>query len=705
MRKISFYWIAAFLLAAFVVSMGGCGGGGSNNFSRDEESSGTETPEKTLSSLLVSSDMAGVMYGNEWRELINEFEASGSADKMNYHTWVYCITDEEAQKLREEYADDELRLGMLNELLFDADEISRDYAAEYNILLIYPNEDFINRTLKAAGLEGNYVMDDSGKRLEMYAIAKRTVNGRTFSFEYQAFKADDAVITSVRESDDIEVTSGDINYADSEVSGDVIYFYDENGNIVASADITSEKKESTVEEEEDGKLFFNINRWRSYYNWCASLTDLANESAVEASEIEFRAAANDDLTKISEAQNKTFDCDHYQSGYRPWGGAVGGDSVTINRKSQVTFRVYCCHSFKYNCDYYLVQATTTTSPRNYQDKMDHEFTWYQGGGKFGRYGYTDYVNYLSGYTGVFGLDCYISSISSKKENSNLSTNDVALTDYIPVNVPKSTTKTEGISWSMGGEIGFSGKSLAAKLSGGVTHSSSETWTTTEWKIVAHPFDKSKASAGWTADIEGPSNSWAWHEKVDFFAGGNKYMGISSTGASRDTLSFKSEWIWQVSNSVWSKQDEKTLPMRINFFWEEGFCFGEGKDMGKYISSYSWDGGRTYPRFDKNHIMKLDMPKHSWVEQKTFDISGNGDKSAGLGFNILSEGKWSVKSDQNWITFTRSSGNATGENQYPVRFQVAENNTGRPREAKITFTAQVGDRITETEEFYVNQAAK
>ena len=63
------------------------------------------------------------------------------------------------------------------------------------------------------------------------------------------------------------------------------------------------------------------------------------------------------------------------------------------------------------------------------------------------------------------------------------------------------------------------------------------------------------------------------------------------------------------------------------------------------------------------------------------------------------------SDQNWITFTRSSGNATGENQYPVRFQVAENNTGRPREAKITFTAQVGDRITETEEFYVNQAAK
>lgn len=251
MRKISFYWIAAFLLAAFVVSMGGCGGGGSNNFSRNEESSGTETPEKTLSGLLVNSDMAAVMHGNEWRELINEFEASGSADKMNYHTWVYCITDEETQKLREEYADDELRLGMLHELLFDADEISRDYADECDILLIYPNEDYINRTLEAAGLEGNYVIESDKGRLELFAIAKRTVNGRTFSFKYYASRGDDAVISSIRISDSDDVTS--------EISGNVIIFYDKDGNIIDSADITSGKNESD-DEDDDSKLFFNINR-------------------------------------------------------------------------------------------------------------------------------------------------------------------------------------------------------------------------------------------------------------------------------------------------------------------------------------------------------------------------------------------------------------------------------------------------------------
>ncbi|MBQ3645446.1 MAG: BACON domain-containing protein, partial [Synergistaceae bacterium] len=145
-------------------------------------------------------------------------------------------------------------------------------------------------------------------------------------------------------------------------------------------------------------------------------------------------------------------------------------------------------------------------------------------------------------------------------------------------------------------------------------------------------------------------------------------------------------------------------MEVDYFWEEGFCFGKGKWVG-FPKGFSWNGGRRYPRWHKYDRVNLTMPGHSWVEQKTFDISANGDKSAGLGFSILSEGSWTVASDQNWITFTRSSGEATGDSQYPIRFQVAENNTGRPREATITFTAKVGDKITETSKLRVNQASK
>ncbi|MBQ7561070.1 MAG: BACON domain-containing protein [Synergistaceae bacterium] len=144
-------------------------------------------------------------------------------------------------------------------------------------------------------------------------------------------------------------------------------------------------------------------------------------------------------------------------------------------------------------------------------------------------------------------------------------------------------------------------------------------------------------------------------------------------------------------------------MRVNFFWREGFCFGEGEGV-TWSGNYEWDGGRRYPRFDKYGVVNLDMPKHSWVEMKTFDIDAKGDKSAGLGFSVLSEGSWTVSSDVDWITFTETSGSATGENQYPIRFQVAENN-GSPRIGTIKFTAKVGDNLTEETELKVNQAGK
>ncbi|MBQ6738842.1 MAG: BACON domain-containing protein, partial [Synergistaceae bacterium] len=214
--------------------------------------------------------------------------------------------------------------------------------------------------------------------------------------------------------------------------------------------------------------------------------------------------------------------------------------------------------------------------------------------------------------------------------------------------------------------------------------------------------KKKASASWYSDITGPSDSGNWHGSS--WAGGTSYMGISATGASRGTLSFITEWIWQVDKSVWSKQDKETLCMEVDYFWEEGFCYGKGKTV-ELPRGFTWTGSRRYPRWHKYDRVNLTMPRHSWVEQKIFDISANGDKSAGLGFSILSEGSWTVASDQNWITFTRSSGEATGDSQYPIRFQVAENNTGRPREATITFTAKVGDKITETSKLRVNQASK
>ncbi|MBQ7068212.1 MAG: BACON domain-containing protein [Synergistaceae bacterium] len=700
MRKFNCILLSLVLFTFIVVSLGGCGGSGSSS----SESGGgttTDTPQSSLVKLL-SSDMASVTESSEFVKLINEFEESGSGDKMNDHTWVYCVTDAEAQSLREKYQGDELSLAILEVLLFSADVVSRDYAKENDIMLIYPDEDYINRTLEAVGLPADYAMNDNengDKRLEIFAIAKRTVNGRTFRFTYQAFKADDAVAGEVRVSDDVSVISQD--YASSDVSGDVVFYYDENGNVIRSADVESKGKES-VSTGTDDKTFFSVDRWRSYYNWCASLTEKANELSTNASAIELRAAADDDLTKISDAQNKTLDFDYYTSGYRPWFGNVLGDSVTINRTSQITFTVYNCHSFRYNCDYYLVQANTTTVPKNFQDR-EVTFTWIGGSDEFGRYGYECPVNYISGYTGIFGFESHISSLVNGKRYEDLTTDEVSLIRHIPTRVPKNESHSESMSWSIGGQVGISKSGPSVTLNNSVSHSTSRTWTTSDWDVRDQALQKKKASASWYSDITGPSDSGSWHGDLTW-PGDSSYMGISATGASRGTLSFITEWIWQVDKSVWSKQDTETLCMEVDYFWEEGFCFGKGKWVG-LPKGFSWNGGRRYPRWHKYDRVNLTMPGHSWVEQKTFDISANGDKSAGLGFSILSEGSWTVASDQNWITFTRSSGEATGDSQYPIRFQVAENNTGRPREATITFTAKVGDKITETSKLRVNQASK
>ncbi|MBQ3758960.1 MAG: hypothetical protein II876_05785, partial [Synergistaceae bacterium] len=306
--------------------------------------------------------MASVMHGNEWADLINEFEESGSGDKMNPQKWVYCINDEEEERLRAKYADDELSLAILESLLFNAEDIRRSYDSEDIVLLIYPNQDFINRTLQAVGLEGNYVLTPEtapGGRLEMFAIAKRTVNDRTHTFSYHAARSDAFTI-----SDDTSAPS--TGGGDVVVSGDKAYVIGENGNILSSSDVTTGDKEGTPGVDDESDEIFNIDRWRSYYNWCASLTDLANEQSAEASAIELRAAEDNDLTKITGAQTPSLECSIKMDGYQPWGNINGSDAVNVRRANTVSFVIYSCHSFTTESDYYLVKATARTATNYYQ---------------------------------------------------------------------------------------------------------------------------------------------------------------------------------------------------------------------------------------------------------------------------------------------------------------------------------------------------
>ena len=633
--------------------------------------------------MLVSSDMASVMHGNEWADLINEFEESGSGDKMNPQKWVYCITDEEEERLRAKYADDELSLAILEALLFNAEDIRRAYDSEDIVLLLYPNQDFINRTLQAVGLEGNYVLtaeEAPGGRLEMFAIAKRTVNDRTHTFSYHAARSDAFTI-----SDDTSAPS--TGGGEVVISGDKAYVLDENGNIISSSDVTTGDKEGTQEIDVESDEIFNIDRWRSYYNWCASLTDWANEQSAEASAIELRAAENNDLTKITGAQTPSLLCPIKKDGYQPWGNLNGGDAVNIRRNNTVSFTIYSCHSFTNGSDYYLVKATARTATNYYQDRVV-TFTW--GDDSFNRAhgktldltanmgGHKDPVNYLSGFTKSMTIYAAIWS-----GNSTILANT-------PTNVAKETQYSNTMGWNLSGTIGGSKDGASGSLTGGVSYSETKSFTQKAYEI-RNQLDVSNPS--WVLAYNDGVTRGSWHSEG--------YYGISAPAQSAENVEFECGWIWEVKKSVWGGAGT-TLTMGFDLWSQEGFAFGYGASFAPY---YTWDTQEKYPYFLSRQYLTLKAPAHYWLSHRLFPIPKSGGSET---LEVLAEYDWKVSTkyddpnNRDWIHLSSTSGKATGANKYLYRFEVVKN-PGGMRGGHIIFEMDYNGH-TESKDIQISQAS-
>ena len=683
-----FYWLTMAALIAFIVaSLGGCGGSHSNP-GRSSESEEEKNTELSFTGKL-NGDLLSIYGSEKYDKMMEELKAKGLLDNMNPTKMIICITDEEAEQLiteilaeaesDSEIDEDALRY-VLNSYMFDAEKVKESYEQEETILLAYPDESFINKTLEAVGLERSYVRnaeENPSGRLEIYAIAKRTIGERTHTFTYSA-ACDENIATSNDEEEELSVTRG----SSAEISGNKFFLYDAEGNVILSDDVgtvaSADKLEVSGNPDEDGTLF-TVERWRAFYEWCASLTDWAKEQEVTATAIEVRAAADDDLTKISEAQSKTFEFPGNRDNYSPWEG--NEKKVNLRRRNTLNFNVYTCHSFRYGNDYYLVLASGTTIPQNFQDRT---FRWYWPDGN------SDILNYLSGYTGSFGFETYL---MNSNWNSDLTVDDVALERHVPRNVNKSTTHNEGMSWNLGGEVGVNKDGPSAKISAGVSFNSSKSWVTTEYEIQDKTMQDKSASAEWRADVTGPSQG-SYHAR---WTGG--HWGVNATAASTNNLTFDTQWVWRVSKSVWNKFSSGSIPMRIICKWEEGFCHGKGFST---TPPYHWDDTRSYPEFSGTDTMYLDMPSHCWIGTTGFDFGGGGNKGNG-GFDLLSEGDWMITNIPDWIHFNTTSGTATGDSPQTVRFEVDEN-PGDQRDAYMTFTMTAGSRV-ETKTIRVHQSSK
>lgn len=71
--------------------------------------------------------------------------------------------------------------------------------------------------------------------------------------------------------------------------------------------------------------------------------------------------------------------------------------------------------------------------------------------------------------------------------------------------------------------------------------------------------------------------------------------------------------------------------------------------------------------------------------------------------MLSEGKWTVSTNADWLHLSTTGGEATGENEFQVVFYADENNTGAIRNATIEFVTNIDGR-EEKQTVQVTQSA-
>ena len=216
-----------------------------------------------------------------------------------------------------------------------------------------------------------------------------------------------------------------------------------------------------------------MNRWRDFFHWCADGIDeaLANSEAAVAS---LRAAAgNDELTSIAEGRHVVIPYDDCIT-FHPFGENYNGGRYnrTISRKSKGVYTIYSVHSFSTGSDYYLVQATLTSTP-------DHQETNPQRNYSDGEPAY--YTHYHAGFTDYLTIRAYIQGAGNDPGK-------VALIGNIPGDdVPETETISKSDGWSFGGTIGGGytqtpGLGINGSLSYSVSHNRTISYQTKKWSI-------------------------------------------------------------------------------------------------------------------------------------------------------------------------------------------------------------------------------
>ncbi len=587
-----------------------------------------------------------------------------------------------------------------------------DIRAAYNdglvIAALYPDSDDIDTLCNVLSLEDSPVLEDDRSHLELFAVARREVNGDYEPFTYTIIDLDEI------ESGDVDETVHYMTPADMDELTEAEYQAGTPGPEIVPPETTDAE--------------FNKDRIKDFLEWIVALDTnpeslLAGRGATIASEAVTTnapasvAAGSGQLTELAKSEGPdTINMDYKKwvnfswikdciDEYPVWGRTNLKDSNgeamhagwTADRRTRLKYDVYSIHSFDKNRDYFLIRAHNSTNTQNQFGSVINEDAYSHLAGN-------NNARLMWGFTRRLKFNHYI--------DEDDGTNKVAVVASAPGNKSASQTSSTSMGYSFGGKVAVAANitkaeiSASAEFSFSINYSSSVSTTAIDYEIVRkHNGDSQKrANACWEYIFSWPKEGkdiGDWDDLAQYC-----FRELDAWPSSKEHTSHM-EWIWEVKPEIWEKaKDKKLLTVNANVEWDDG------QSQGRYyrrLGTYWGNRGDIVGNSGKGSTsFTLKRPPHIAVRPAVFSPTAGGkgfDKNAGnASFVLLSESDWTVKADDNckdWIQgFTPANGTKTGSTEKTVSFSYAANNTGKPRTGTITVSNKEGDSF----QIQVNQGA-
>ena len=446
--------------------------------------------------------MVSAMGSDKFSAMWDELTESGVIQKLGNWYLMYNVSEDAQAKILAELSGD--RRAQMAESFFSAERVKAKYDAGEVVAIAYPDQAIINKVLQAAGEKPNYAMDQTAAsgHLEIYAIAKETVDSQDHTFVYVVPKLSDLAAQVL----DILPVSADA--------------------------------------EED----FQVERWRDFFTWAAERSDAAKENALTASEFTLKAAAADSITAVGGSHTITLN--------RSRTGKVEGVTLNGGGKSldgefvpelnwnydltaRLTYRTFAVHSFTNGKDYYLVRANVRAQPRNVLHDT-RSFSALNGS-------MTLQAEELAGYFRGYSLATNINASDTHADTSPSMT-EALLIDYMPSsNISQNSQYSGNILWD---ETGIFTAGTRGVTTNGLTYGRNQTWQTSDYSIT----DDSMAEADhhektyWTIDMAVPDATSS---------------GLVAKPASTSAYTENFEWLWEVDKSFWQPRTRTSMYVKFS----------------------------------------------------------------------------------------------------------------------------------------------